>query len=222
MKKTNKKKNNDNQKLIITIIAVALIIAIIGGATFAYWSWQTSNAQRTNIAVEVKGATFTIVGNNIENTGMYPTADCDGQAAVKGEVATVTIVNETESPMTAALKIRATLTRSHGTLNTENKAYLKWAIVELNSANATVANDACKNGAIATGNFSTATSNTDIDTGITFTATELATTTKYYKLYIWLDSTYSYTNTGSTVSDPMQDLKISVRWSPASTLIQGS
>lgn len=221
MKKTNKKKNNDNQKLLVTIIAVALIIAIIGGATFAYWSWQSNNAQKTNVTVEVEGATFTIVGNNITNTGMYPTADCDGAGALVGDVATVTIVNETESPMTASLKLRASLTKKQGTLDATNKGKLNWAVVD------TTAGTTCETTTYK-GTLANVTTNTDIDTGISFVAAgttrgaEPVTTTKTYRVYVWLDSSYTYTNSGSTVSDPMQDLTISVKWSPASTLIQGS
>lgn len=51
-------------------------------------------------------------------------------------------------------------------------------------------------------------------------ATTAATTTRQYKLYIWLDDTYQHVNIGSSVTDPMQDLKISVKWSQKSSMIQ--
>jgi len=220
MKKKNKKKNNDNKKLLISIAIVTLIIVLTGGATFAYWSWQTNTAQKTNVSVTVQGGELKIIGNNISNTGMYPTNDCDGNAALIGEVVTVTAKNDTESPMQAALKIRATLTAKQGTLNSTNKGKLNWSIIELASATTTPSNNACSTNAIASGTLGTVTSNTDIDTGITFIASPLETTTKYYKLYIWLDSSYDYINEGDTVSDPMQQLDVSVKWSPASTLNQ--
>lgn len=47
-----------------------------------------------------------------------------------------------------------------------------------------------------------------------------ATTVRKYKLYIWLDDSYVHTNIGTTVSDPMQDLKITAKWSEKSTMIQ--
>lgn len=47
-----------------------------------------------------------------------------------------------------------------------------------------------------------------------------ATTTKKYRLYIWLDDSYEHNNVGNTVTDPMQDLQIKVAWSTKSTLIQ--
>lgn len=63
-------------------------------------------------------------------------------------------------------------------------------------------------------------------TPLTFVATksskmgESVTTTKKYKVYVWLDSGYEYTNYGNTVSDPMQDLAITVKWSNGSSMIQ--
>ncbi|MBQ6816934.1 MAG: hypothetical protein IJO27_00720, partial [Bacilli bacterium] len=55
---------------------------------------------------------------------------------------------------------------------------------------------------------------------LTFVATKNDTTTKNYKVYVWLDSGYTHTNTGTTVSDPMQDLAISVKWSNKSSMVQ--
>ena len=215
-----KKKNKETNKLLISIIAVALIIAIVGGATFAYWSWQSNTAQQTNVNVTVTGGSLTISGGNLSNTGMYPTSDCDGTGALVGGTATVTAVNQTESPMTVKLFIRGTLSAKQGSLTTTNKGKLNWAVVQVTSPTATPSDNTCKTGALASGTLATVTTNTDINTGITFTAAASTTTTKYYKLYVWLDSTYSFTNSGSTVSDPMQDLTISVKWSPASIMTQ--
>ena len=224
------KKNNETKKIIVISLAIALIIILVGGATFAYWSWQSNNAQKTNVTVTVKGATFNIVGNNISNTGMYPTNDCDGAGALVGEVATMTVVNETESPMTASLKLRVSLYPTHGSLGTE-KAKINWAIVDT-STDATCASPT-KSGTFssvavaATSSAFPNTTYTDIDTGETFVANgttnggTAVTTTKTYRVYVWLDSTYSHQNEGNAIDDPMQDLKISVKWSPASTLVQG-
>jgi len=230
--KTKKnKKDNDMKKILITLFAVILIIVIIGGATFAYWSWQTSDAQRTNVNVTVQGATFTIEGNNISSEGMYPTANCNGNGALKGEVATMTVVNSTESPMTAGLKIRVSLFPEHGTLSTTAKSKINWAIVDT-STSATCSTPT-KSGTFSTVTVADQSSDfpnvdyTDIDTGETFIAYgttkdgEPVTTTKTYKIFVWLDNEYEYTNYGNVISDPMQGLKISVKWSPASTLVQG-
>lgn len=44
--------------------------------------------------------------------------------------------------------------------------------------------------------------------------------TKTYRVYVWLDDTYTHTNVGSSVTDPMQDLSVVVQWSDKSTLEQ--
>lgn len=215
-----KKKNQQTNKILISIVVVALIIAIVGGATFAYWSWQSNTAQQTNVNVTVNGGSLTINGGNVSSTGMYPTSDCDGAGALVGGTATVTAVNQTDSPMTVKLSIRGTLSVRQGSLKSEDKEKLKWAIVQVASSTATPSDNTCKTGAIASGTLNNVTTNTDIDTRIAFTATASGTTTRYYKLYVWLDSTYNHTNSGDDISDPMQNLTISVKWSPASILTQ--
>lgn len=231
-------KKKDNNKLIIAIAAVLLIIAIVGGSTFAYWSWQTATNQQTSVSVTIKGGSLNITGTNVTSVGMYPTKDCDGAAALVG-TATVTAKNETATDMLVTLKLRGTITSSQGTLNSTNKAYLKWAVVETTSALGLSAADNACDTATYNGTLANVTTSTDFDTGITFTAyrndlttTELnshkettinsgvATTVRTYKVYVWLDETYPYENTGNTVTDPMQDLSISVKWSPASTMTQ--
>lgn len=211
----------ENNRVIIILVIVALIVALIGGATFSYWSWITNNSQETNVNISVDGATMTIVSDNIISEEIYPTDDCDGENALIGNVATITVENNTNSLMKATLKIRVTLTKNHGSLNEDNREYLKWAVVEIGTSTEIIADNACLINNVASGTLrSVSSSNTDIDTGITFIAGANTTTVKYYKLYIWLDSTYTYTNSGSTISDPMQDLTISAKWSPASTLKQ--
>ena len=217
--------NKEKNKLIITIIAVLAIIAIVGGATYAYWTWTTSDTQKTNVTITVGGGELNITGTNVTNTGMYPTASCSGSAALKGS-ATVSAVNQTATNMTATLKIRASLYAAQGTLNEENKGKLKWAIVDTTSTTSKTCSNPDFSGTFSTVTHATSSDNfpnttyTDIDTGITFTATANTTTTKNYDIYVWLDSTYEYTNEGTIVSDPMQNLSISVKWSPASTLAQ--
>lgn len=213
-------KKKETGKLIIAIVAVLVIIAVVGGATFAYWSWQTSTEQQTDVSVTVEGGTLDIVGPNLTNVGMYPTNDCDGAAALVGE-ATVTAVNETATDMRVTPKLRGTLTAKQGTLNTTNKGYLKWALVDTT----TTTTKTCDNPDYS-GTLASVTTNTDFNitntagNTLTFIATANATTTKKYKVFIWLDETYTFTNTGTAVTDPMQDLTISVRWSQASTMIQ--
>lgn len=63
-------------------------------------------------------------------------------------------------------------------------------------------------------------SSNEITDTLSFVAEANTTTTKNYKLYVWLDNTYEHINTGNSVTDPMQDLNINIKWSTKSTLIQ--
>ena len=209
-------KNNDNKKISLTLIVLGLIISFFGGS-LAYWNWETSEEQRTLVSVNVKGATLTIEGSNIEHTSMYPTNDCDGEAALIGEVATVTADNETASDMEVILRIRVRLsaTVKPDNLTAEKKSKINWSMVEIGSGMN------C-NTTPYRGTFVDAENNKDIDidTGIRFIATKKTTTSRNYQLYVWLDSAYEHTNVGDDVTDPMQNLNISVKYSPASELSQ--
>lgn len=220
----NKKEKNT---LIIAIVAVLAVIIAVGGATYAYWSWSTSDAQKTNVTIKVGGGSLNITGDNVSSTGMYPTNSCGGTGALKGS-ATVTAKNDTQTAMTASLKLRASLFAAQGTLTkgtSGNQAKLRWAIVDVTSTTSKTCSNPDASGTLADVTAATSAAGfpstaTDINTSISFTAPANATTTKKYDVYVWLDSSYTFTNTGTTVSDPMQNLSISVKWSPASTLVQ--
>ena len=57
----------DRKKLIIAIVAVLIIIVLVGGATFAYWTWVTNTAQQTNVS-------FVVNQSNLEGD-MYATLE---------------------------------------------------------------------------------------------------------------------------------------------------
>ena len=271
MKKQTKKKEKNN--LFISIITVVAIIVIVAGSTYAYWTWQTADAQKTNVTVTVKGATMKITGNNITSATMRPTNDCDGAAALIGE-ATVTVVNETATEMRATPRLDVTLTPVSGrtfddTASNPDLWHLHWALVDTTSTTTKTCSNPDYQGtfnaidkvtvsgggstdvtitgptksivgenSLATFNITNMTntstnygpSNYTTSSTLTFIAsaatinqqgvTTAATTTRKYKVYIWLDDSYTHTNTGDTVSDPMQDLGITVKWSTKSTLIQ--
>ena len=48
------------EKLLMAIIAVTLIIVLVGGATFAYWTWRSST--NTSVTFTVQGGSITIDG----------------------------------------------------------------------------------------------------------------------------------------------------------------
>lgn len=203
----------EKNKLIISILIVVAIIATVIGSTYAYWKWTTSEEQRTSITISVGGGKLNINGTNVSNTSMYPTNSCRSSAVLKGS-STVTAQNETETTMTVTLKLTATLATKQGEFKEGDKAKLKWAIVDTSDTNASCSKPT------ASGTFADVTIDTDIETGITYPVTAKTTSTKNYDLYVWLDSSYESENIGTTVSDPMQNLTLVVKWSENSTLVQ--
>ena len=221
--------DNGRNKRIITVLVILTIIFTLFGSTLAYLNWQTSEDQRTLVSLKVLGGSLRIVGDGLEsgatevsNIALRPTNDCDGVASLVGE-AVVTAVNETNNSMIAILKLDATLTRTYGSsydvvINDKTKdarEYLKWAVVETTDTSAS--DNACDS-AIYNGTFEGITSSTGIGTGIKFTVPSDTTVVKKYKMYIWLDETYEYTNTGSEITNPMDNLKVVAKWSTTSIL----
>lgn len=256
--------NKEKNKLIFSIVAVVAIIAIVASSTYAYWTWESSNTEKTNVSVTVNGATMTIVGNNATSTTLRPTnAHCTNGYHLVGEPATFTVVNGTAAPMKATPRLDVKFKTAQGTLTAAALEHIHWAVVEVNSSGTEI-NGSCASPAYqgtfgkaivttVTGGGNTnvvitpsstptnanVTNNTvttiditksssDYTTKLTFPVTAgtanangtttSATTTKYYKFYVWIDETYTYKNTGDTVSDPMQNLTITVQWSTKSTL----
>lgn len=64
--------------------------------------------------------------------------------------------------------------------------------------------------------------NTGVVSGVTFKAPQYDTTHQYFRVYVWLDNTYTTTIVGNTISDPLQNAKIEVTWSTNSMVEQVS
>ena len=84
----------DRKKLIIAIVAVLIIIVLVGGATFAYWTWVTNTAQQTNVSFvvnqsDLEGEMYaTLEGNGTTTATNLKPATCNGSNAI---VKTITI-----------------------------------------------------------------------------------------------------------------------------------
>lgn len=284
MKKKQNKKKKEQNRVLFVLLGVLIVIAMLGGGTYAYLNWQTDDSsQKTTINVIVKGGALTITGDNVSNEAikndgeyqyaMRPTNDCTDTTKALIGTAEVKAENETERPMKATPRLDITLTvtgTGKESLTTDDLSHIHWAVVETNSSYS--ASKTCKSNPDYTGTFAkvikpTVTTNAttkdvsisysslvpsavstsgtttiDITNKTTLTtnnpwvssmtaATQAAntlsfiapanqTTYKYYKVYVWVDEGYTHTNTGNVVSDPMENLKISVKWSTKSTLIQ--
>lgn len=207
----------ERKKIIIALTAIALILIIAGGSTFAYWYWTTATNEQTTVNLIVSNNEIqnrlnaTISGTTQNITNMIPVASCTNSTyAIKKEI-TLTYKNDTDNEAI----VRGTLTVSnftspHGTPNTSALGHLHYAV--------TTSSTNCTTDAItgASGTFGTRNgalfNNVTLLSGIpAYTATPQ---TRTYYLWVWIDSGYEHTNVGSgVVSDPMQDISFDLTWS---------
>ena len=277
--KKTKKAKNEQQKTIIIAIMILVVVVLISGGTYSWWVWQSASANDTEVNITIAGlgdsdgqSRLKITGNNVTNgntnntnaPGIMPISslNCDTSKYTLVGEATFEARNGTGTDMRVTPRLDINLTTAQGTLNTDAKSNLHWALVDITNTTTKT----CKNpdyqgtfdkaaivtithanenadvsitgGSSLTAIGTTATINITNGTAssvLTFIATKESVTTKKYKIYVWLDGEndtepddgvgdgtpgYTYTNTGTTVSDPMQDLAISVKWSNKSTMIQ--
>lgn len=234
------KKNN---KLIVSIIAVALIIILVGGGTYAYWMWVS--AEDTSISFTVAGGTMTIDGGgDITTTALLAPAACTNEKYAIQRKIVVNAENVTNDSMVEVIQLQVkSLSTTTGTLNETNKASIEWALVRSDTTQHTAntwleATNNCSLSAtsatdetslnitgtmLAKGNFSNISEGDTItlyDKEIVPSATDnvAGTATDYYELYIWINPNYIGDATvGTTVKDALQDLKITLEWSGTMT-----
>ena len=151
----------DKKQLTIAIVAVFVIIGIVSGGTYAFWTWVTSSDQKTNVSFQLAnnttslGLTSSLEGNGTTTaTNLKPIA-CSSSSytsyGIKKEV-TITSQNLTN----AAAKVTAVLSLTNfqlaqnynaTTFNpTTGLASLKWAIT---SAGTNCATNVIKQGTFA-------------------------------------------------------------------------
>lgn len=222
-------------KTILSILVVVLIIAVVVGGTFAYWSWSTNTAQETAVTFQVSGGSLTIDGggnitaSDVNGGKLLAPAACTNTTYAIQRKVKITAVNETATAMTATVNLKvASLTAAHGTLNDTNKGNIKIALVPSDSTNH--AKTTTWLGCTATGNQSKTMSG--ISTGSTInligpsqssnsfkiTVPANGTTNNYYELYVWIDPSYTgETTQGNNVTDPLQDLTLNLTWDGSMT-----
>ena len=232
----NKTKNNNAKVLVLTILAVVMIGALVASGTYAWWTWTSNSANASentlvNFTVADSSASLSlkITGTNVNGKVVAPVATCYGDGYTLTGRATAVAVNENPIAAKTTFVLSAKLTPSSGSLSSEAKGHLHWAIKEVNASDTAFSADNCagtNSGTFSTGTFSSVgTSATNLTTTITYDVAANTTTsspsTKYYQIYVWLDSGYNYTNVGSgTVSDPMQDATIWLTFSNTSKIEQ--
>ena len=234
------KKNNNIKNIFLAIVAVIFIGALVAGGTYAYWSWQTNETQRTNVTFTISAPGFTIVGENVSSNTLAPTTSCYYVSSSSGHIqhtlagkATVTADNNTSTTMRATITLKGALKPVSGrtlpTSGSNSAANIHWAIKEVASATTGFSANNCTGtpgSTYATGTFSGITPNattltySDISTSITFDVAASNSVTKYYQVYVWIDSEYTHTNYGSINDDPMQGLTVALTFSESSIFTQ--
>ena len=167
-------KNKNTKNLIISVIAVLLIIAVVGGATFAYFQWTTGEDQQTsvNVTIEAGGITMHIEPEQTEFVGLYPTVTCTSN--VRYGDALVTIDNKTGTLALPSFKLNAKFTKGGtGTVTTAELEHIHYAVALVET---TVDEDGNAVKGEATGTCLNPTTAADVGTGTQFTNNNLVAT----------------------------------------------
>lgn len=102
MKKNTNKKSKQTRKIAI-VVAVAMIIALLAGGTYAFWLWR-GNITNLNVTIEVPGIGVTLDGGTTTITGLAP-ASCKNTTFAQYKSFTVKRFNETNFPAYVVLKL---------------------------------------------------------------------------------------------------------------------
>ena len=180
--------NDKNKKIILVLVILTVIFTIIGGS-LAYFSWISSEAQKTNIVFTVE-RTFSCAadgGGSITNNSaiIVPTLVNSSTAAnyIKREVKVTPTINE--SGKTIYMDLWLDINKLDSGLS--NSVNFKYAFTTSSTSNTT--------GVIASGNFNGKVGNTNANEMTSANRVNLlsnksysATTTDTYYLWIWLDA----------------------------------
>ena len=181
--------NNDkNKKIILVLVILTVIFTIIGGS-LAYFSWISSEAQKTNIVFTVE-RTFSCAadgGGSITNNSaiIVPTLVNSSTSSnyIKREVKVTPTINE--SGKTIYMDLWLDINKLDSGLS--NSVNFKYAFTTSSTSNTT--------GVVASGNFNGKVGSTDTANMTSSNRVNLlsnksysASTTDTYYLWIWLDA----------------------------------
>jgi len=168
----------ENKKIVMMLLSLTIVFTVIGGS-LAYWNWNTTDAQKTNIAFTI-GSDFSCAadgGGNITSSDvtLAPTSCTDTDRAIKREIKVTPTIGA--SGLTVYMDLWLDVnTIGEGLSNSENFKYVL-----------TTSGTSCEEGTImSSGNFygKTAGSKVRLFRQKAYTAT----LTDTYYLYVWLDS----------------------------------
>ena len=175
---------NEN-KAIYIFLAIAIVMFLTVGATYAYWQWATNSAQQTAISFTATSGISCSAngGGNITSSDvkLAPTSCTDPEYAIQRTI-TTSVTNNNQGSVYLSLNLKVNSMASELAAS-EN---FKYAL--------TTSPSSCTTGVIKTGTFTGATTNS------TFTILEdqeyqTSPGTGTYYLYIWLDEAESNNNT---------------------------
>ena len=165
-----------NYKRLIIILAVTGVVAIILGSTFAYWRWQSTNAQKTNVTFTT-GANFSCSadgGGNITSTNYFAPTDCTNSTYAIQRTITTNITNNSNNPVYMDMW-----------LNVDELDYFLGRSYDFKYA-LTTNSSSCTEDVITEGSFSDAYAGNQTFNDVPLLSGVSAPGTYY--LYIWLDS----------------------------------
>ena len=175
----------DKNILIITIVAITLAAIVIAGATFAYWSWQTSTNDQTNVTFRVTSdfSCGADGGGSITSQQkiLAPTTCTNENYAFQRPIVVKPTINKNGKTIYMDLNLKV---NSIGTYLSQSQ-YFKYAL--------TTDSESCTNGVVASGSFQGSTTNTEIR--LLHNKSYSSTTNDPYYLYIWLDKDETNNNT---------------------------
>ena len=169
----------DNNKKITILMILSVVIALLGG-TLAYWNWQSTNEQKTNVTFTVN-STFSCSadggGNITSNDVMLAPTDCTNSTYAIQRTVTTNITNNGSNPVYMDLWLNVVSIGS-GLSNSNN---FKYAL--------TTDSTSCTTGVVSSGNFYGKANGSKVNL-----LSDVTSGSTYY-LYIWLDSAETSTDT---------------------------
>ncbi len=207
----------ERDKIIIAVVAVLLITVAVVGATYAYWQWTTNTTQQTAVTFTVPNKDDQLSaslagGGTTTVSSLAPAACTNATYAMKKEM-TLTYKNLTTQPAS----VKATLTVSNwtqphtGTLRLNKLHYA----LTTGSAGGSGCDAGTNRTLVAGGSSSSFVTSGALINNIEIKAVPANTAqdSQTYWLWVWIDSSDNGSNSGSTISDPMQDLSFTLTWS---------
>ena len=165
---------NNNKYIIPVMLIVGVIIWILGG-TLAYWNWQSSTGQKTEVTFTV-GANFSCGadgGGNIMGDKKLAPAECtDTDYAIQRTITTY-INNSSSDPVYMDMWLNV---NSIGTYLSQTSNF-KYAL--------TTSSSSCTTGVVSEGTFQGKSANDKVQ------LLSGATSASTYYLYIWIDGAES-------------------------------